>query len=406
LEAENSLNDGTGLIMDNRLLQETRKIYTEVFNEQSVIEAWGPGRVNLIGEHTDYNEGYVLPLAVDRGAFLAGKGRTDGKVSLYSADFKDLAEFPVKDLQKDPAHHWADYFKGVLDQFLKRGVPFKGCQAVLKGNLPQGAGLSSSASLEVATAVFLKKISGAEWPDVELVKAAQAAENQFVGVQCGIMDQFAAYFGKEGCALFLDCRSLEYQWIPVPGSIRVVVCNTGVKRALAGSAYNQRRQECEEGVRRLREVLPSIRSLRDVSEGDFEKHQELLSPVVRKRCRHVISENQRVLDTIEALKAGDLKKVGSLMYQSHDSLRQDYVVSCRELDALVEIARKDPAVIGSRMTGAGFGGCTVNLVPAEAVKEFQAEASREYEKEAGLKLETYVFSAANGAKYFQACQAK
>lgn len=382
------------------LLDETRKIYSDLFGERPEISAWGPGRVNLIGEHTDYNEGYVLPLAVDRGIFLAGKARQDGRVVLHSADYQDRAEFSSGDLQKDPDHPWADYFKGVLEQFLKRNVPFKGCQAVLKGNLPQGAGLSSSASLEVASAVFLEKATGSVLQDLELVKAAQAAENQFVGVQCGIMDQFASYFGKEAHALLIDCRSLDHQWVAVPPSLKVVVCNTGVKRRLASSAYNKRRQECEEGVKILSTVLPGIRSLRDVSTSDLIKHKNLLPADIQKRCRHVVFENQRVLDTVKALAEGNFEKLRGLLLESHDSLRDDYEVSCAELDLLVEAARKNKKVAGGRMTGAGFGGCTVNLVPKDEVENFRSEAAKTYENTFG-KLETYVFSRRTGQNIFR-----
>ncbi|HEY5039047.1 MAG TPA: galactokinase [bacterium] len=386
--------------MESYLLDEARKFYSEGFGDKPRIESWGPGRVNLIGEHTDYNEGYVLPLAVDRGLFLVGKARTDGRVILHSADYQDRVEFPFHNLKKDPDHPWADYFKGVLDQFQKRGATFSGCQAVLKGDLPQGAGLSSSASLEVATAVFLEKVTGFNLQDMELIKTAQAAENQFVGVQCGIMDQFASYLGKEGQVLFIDCRSLDYQWVPFPSSLKLVVCNTGVKRRLGSSAYNKRREECEEGVKKLSSVLPHLHSLRDVSLADFKKHENLLPLEIQKRCRHVISENQRVLDTMKALASKDLERLRSLLLESHDSLQMDYEVSCPELDLLVEISRKNRKVAGGRMTGAGFGGCTVNLVPEEAVEGFRQEATKAYEKKF-RKLETYVFSPANGAKYFQ-----
>jgi len=382
---------------------ETVKTYLDVFGEKPKVKAWGPGRVNLIGEHTDYNEGYVLPLAVDCGVFIVGKERKDGKVVLYSPDYGTEVQFSSENLQRDPENPWSDYFKGVLEQFQKRGMAFKGCQAVLKSNLPQGAGLSSSAALEVASAVFLEQVTGFALQDLELVKAAQAAENQFVGVQCGIMDQFVSYFGKEANALLIDCRSLDYQWVAMPPSLKVVVCNTGVKRRLASSAYNKRRGECEEGVKIFSAVLPGVHSLRDVSPADFIKHQNLLPADIRKRCRHVVFENQRVLDTIKALSSGDLEKLRLLLLASHDSLRDDYEVSCAELDMLVEIARKNEKTAGGRMTGAGFGGCTVNLVPEEEVESFRREAVRVYEKTFG-KLETYVFSPADGAKYFLAKQ--
>jgi galactokinase len=374
-------------------------LYARHFQGRLEVRSWAPGRVNLIGEHTDYNEGYVLPLAVDRGVGFAGSARSDRKVVLYSADYDRRVEFSLDELNLDRKNPWANYFKGVADQLQKKGVKLKGCQAVLKGDLPQGAGLSSSAALEVSSAVFLKKISSFQLEDMNLVKSAQAAENQFVGVHCGIMDQYASYLGRAGQALLIDCRSLEGKAVSIGSGVQVVVCNSGVKRSLAGSAYNERRRECEEGVEALRKVLPDIRALRDVSVRDLEKHQGLLSPIVLKRVRHIVTENQRVLAMVEALGEADWPKVGKLLYESHNSLRDDYEVSCEELDALVEIAQNNPQVIGGRMTGAGFGGCTVNLVTEAEVKGFQREIEEGYPKITGRKAEVYVFSPADGAKY-------
>ncbi len=374
-------------------------IYARAFSGQPNVFSWAPGRVNLIGEHTDYNDGFVLPMAVDKGVAILGAAREDRTVRLHSADYNQAVEFSLDQLVSDLKNPWVNYFKGVADQLQKRGMKLKGCQAVLKGDLPQGAGLSSSAALEVASAVFLQKISGFEMADLDLVKTAQAAENQFVGVNCGIMDQYASYLCKEGQALLIDCKSLKCGWVPLKGPVKVVVCDTKVKRTLAGSAYNDRRRECERGLRALNARLPAVQSLRHLSLEDLKKHQGLLDPVVLKRVRHVVTENQRVLDAVAALEKGDYPAMGRLMYESHESLKSDYEVSCRELDVMVRIAKNNPQVYGGRMTGAGFGGCTVNLVREEAVAGFRREILDGYQRETGKEAEVYVFSPANGAKY-------
>jgi len=386
--------------MDALLKKQTKETYASIFGGSPTVESWGPGRVNLIGEHTDYNHGFVLPMAVNRGVFICGGPRTDGKVILYSADYLDRVEFEGDTLVKDPTHVWADYFKGVLAQYLKAGGKFRGCQAVVKGDLPQGAGLSSSAALEVASGIFLEKVGGLVWGDLDLIKAAQAAENQFVGVQCGIMDPFASFLGKENNALMIDCQTLAYEWVPIHPDVKIVVCNTGIKRTLSNSEYNQRRHECEEAVRLLKPALPHIHTLRDLSVADFERNQELLPETILKRCRHVVSENQRVMEMVRALEQDDLITAGTLMAQSHESLRDDYEVSCKELDLLADLAQKNETVYGARMTGAGFGGCTVNLVQQNGVEEFRHEATREYKLKTGLILESYVFNAAAGAKFY------
>ena len=386
--------------MDKQLIQQTKETYASLFKNSPSVESWGPGRVNLIGEHTDYNAGYVLPMAVNQGVYFCGQARTDGKVFLYSADYQGRVEFETGKLFKDPAHPWAGYFKGVLAQYLNAGGKFHGCQAVLKGDLPQGAGLSSSAALEIASAVFLEKISGLIWGDLDLIKAAQAAENQFVGVNCGIMDPFASFLGKENNALMIDCQNLAYEWVPIHPEVDIVVCNTGVKRTLSQSAYNQRRQECEEGVRLLNRTLPHVNTLRDLLVADLDRHRDLLPETILKRCRHVVSENQRVLDMVRALEKNDLISAGTLMSQSHESLRDDYEVSCPELDLLAELAQKNKEVYGARMTGAGFGGCTVNLVQKNGVESFRQQAGLEYKSKTGLNLESYVFNAAAGAKFY------
>ncbi len=383
------------------LREQTGDLFLKTFAAKPEITVMAPGRVNLIGEHTDYNEGYVLPMAVDRGIAIAGRKRNDLKITLYSADYQEQDEFSVNAIRHDISRPWANYFKGVALLLKQNGIPLGGCEAVLKGDLPQGGGLSSSAALEVASAVFLKKLFGVDMEDLDLVRLAQKAENEFVGVQCGIMDQFASHMGGKDHALFIDCRSLEHDWVPLGTGLKVVVFNTGIKRELASSDYNERRRQCEEGVREFLKFLPGIQSLRDVSLCDFEKYQAQLEPVIMKRCRHVISENQRVLDTVEALKAKNLERVKVLFRESHESLRDDYEVSCHELDTLVELGQEHPLQKGSRMTGAGFGGCTVHLVPAEeqVVENFISFVSEGYQRRIGRKPEYYVFTASPGAKF-------
>ena len=383
------------------LTEQAKDLFLKTFAGRAEAAVMAPGRVNLIGEHTDYNEGYVLPMAVDHGIAIAGRKREDHKITLYSADFGQTAEFSVDHLHRDPTTRWADYLKGVAFLLKQGGKALGGFEAVVKGDLPQGSGLSSSAALEVATAVFLCHLFHLDLKDLDLVRLAQRAENEFVGVQCGIMDQFASHMGGKDHALFIDCRSLEHDWVPLGNDLKVVAFNTGVKRELASSEYNERRRQCEEGGREFAKIIPGIHSLRDVSLCDFEKHQGRLEPVVMKRCRHVITENQRVLDTVEALKNKNLERVKALFRESHESLRDDYQVSCTELDILVELAQEHPLQKGSRMTGAGFGGCTVHLVPKDEQVEanFISFVTTGYENRVGRKPEVYVFTPSAGAKF-------
>jgi galactokinase len=360
--------------------------------------AYAPGRVNLIGEHTDYNEGFVLPAAVDRGVAVAARRVAGGTFTLHAADLGERCAFAGATLERDPAHPWADYFKAVVWALAKRGIDVPSCEAVVTGDLPRGAGLSSSAAYEVATALVLARLGGFELPSLDLAMLAREAENGFVGVACGIMDQMASTFGEQGSALLLDCRSLAHETVQIPSGLKVVVVNSGVRHALASSEYNQRRAECEEGVRILASLRPDIRSLRDVSAEDEARFFALLPSVVRKRCRHVVSENARVLEAVAAMRTGDLARLKSLMAASHVSLRDDYEVSCPELDILVELALALPACHGARLTGAGFGGSTVNLVDAAAVEEFSRSVAAGYQARTGRPAESYVFEPSAGAR--------
>ncbi len=356
-----------------------------------------PGRVNLIGEHTDYNDGFVMPAAIEFQTWIAAGVRSDPRLVVHSLNFCETCEFDLDEPNPQRAGHWSDYLRGVALALAQAGVPIHGTNLVLHGNVPLGAGLSSSASLELATALALSAIADQAPDHTQLARICQRAENEFVGARCGIMDQFVSANGRAGQALLLDCRSLAFALVPLPAGISLVICNTMVKHAIAGGEYNERRAQCEEGVRLLQRVFPDFRALRDVSPEQLEEHRAELPPIVYKRCRHVITENARTLAARDALCAGDLARVGQLMAGSHRSLRDDYEVSCPELDIMVELANQAPGTVGARMTGGGFGGCAINLVRSEAVERFRAEIAHGYEQRTGCKPEVYVSAAGDGA---------
>jgi len=380
-----------------RLLEEFRARFP---HSQPAAVAWGPGRVNLLGEHTDYNDGFVFPMAIDAGIQIAGALNGTSQVNLYSLDYAAEESFLLEEIAPSEKNPWANYLKGVFWQFQKLGYKPQGADLVIQGNVPQGAGLSSSAALEVAAALLLATLHSWRLDAVDLVKLAQKAENEFVGVACGIMDQFASMLGQEDHALFLDCRTLDYEAVPLPLAERglaVAVVNSGVRRGLAGSEYNTRRRQCEEAVQLLRERIPGIKALRDVGAEHLNLVNELPDPLA-KRARHVVTENARVLEGVAALKAGDLEKFGRLLNASHESLRDDYEVSCRELDLLVELALEVPGVLGPRMTGAGFGGCTIALVPQTSLPAFKEHVQSEYQRRTGIEPEIFSFRPAPGAR--------
>ena len=338
-----------------------------------------PGRVNLIGEHTDYNEGFVLPGATDKAVVFAVSPRADGVCHLVSHDYDQEFRCEIDALHRSPLR-WPDYLQGVLDQFLRAGHRIGGFNCVFGGDIPIGAGMSSSAAIEGGLAFALNAISGLKLDSLTLVKMAQKAEHEFVGVRCGIMDQFINILGRERSVLKIDCRSLEFEPFPFEREdLRVVVSDTLVRRELASSEYNVRRGQCEAGVNVLKAHDPSLRSLRDVGLDLLREHRSELDPVVYRRCEYVVRENIRVTEACAALARNDFAVFGGLMNLSHAGLRDDYEVSSAELDALVEAARRVPGVLGARMMGAGFGGCTISLVEAEAVPEFQARVARDYE---------------------------
>jgi galactokinase len=362
------------------------------------VVAFAPGRVNLIGEHTDYNEGFVLPAAVDRGVAVAGRRVAGDTFTLHAVDLGESCTFARDALKRDPAPSWADYFKGIVWALSTRGIDVPVCEAAITGDIPQGAGLSSSAAYEVATVRLLSALGGFELPPLEVAKLAREAENGFVGVACGIMDQMASTFGEQGKALLLDCRSLAHEAVEIPAGLTLVVVNSGVRHSLASSEYNKRRAECEEGVRSLASLRPGVRSLRDVGADDEARFFAMLPPVVRKRCRHVVSENARVVEMVSAMRSCDIAGIKILTAASHASLRDDYEVSCPELDILVELALALPACQGARLTGAGFGGSTVNLVETAAVAPFSDAVASGYQSRTGRSAEIYVFEPSSGAR--------
>jgi galactokinase len=357
-----------------------------------------PGRVNLIGEHTDYNDGFVLPSAIDFCIRVAIAARGDRILTVHSGDFEETIEFSLDHLPAHRAGRWLDYVIGVATMLLEAGYNLSGANLFIEGNVPQGAGLSSSAALEVAVGYALLSVANLTIERNTLALLCQRAENLFVGARCGIMDQFVSCYGKAGCALLLDCRSREFHHLRLPENVRIVICNTMVRHSVASGEYNKRRAECEEGVRILRRYLPRICALRDVTTANLESYgRELPLPILR-RCRHVVSENARVLDAAAALDHCDLEAFGVLMKQSHQSLRDDFEVSCPELDLMVDLAVPLDGVVGGRMTGGGFGGCTVNLVHDENVEAFKYEVSSSYHHAMGLRPEIYVCGAADGAR--------
>jgi len=365
--------------------------FRESFGGAPEVVAVAPGRVNLIGEHTDYNDGFVLPMALDRGIALAGRRRGDDTVLLHSANFGQTVPFRLGELRPDETARWADYPKGVLDEFQKAGHRVAGMACAIYGDVPLGAGLSSSAAFEVVTAYVVSQLNGIALSGPEMARLCQRAENRFVGVNCGIMDQMASALSLRDHALFIDCRDLNYRHVPLDRDrVSLVICNSGVQRGLVDSEYNTRRAQCEEGVRLLSEILPGIRALRDVSVAAFEVRGDVLPDEVSRRCRHVITENRRVERAVDCLQTGDYAAFGALMNASHVSLRDDYEVSCTELDALVTLARDIEGCLGARLTGAGFGGCTVNLLERDRMDAFVQKLPEHYERLTGIRGEIYV----------------
>ena len=404
----------TNPAVENRLYALEQRFVQLFGGSPSVYQA--PGRVNLIGEHTDYNDGFVMPAAIGFCTRVSIAPRHDRKLVIHSENYSEQVEFDLDRLPAARARHWSDYVIGVVQMLVRSGKNLGGANLLVDGNVPLGAGLSSSASIEVAVGYALLDLGDRALDQTELDRTeierpkddrtnidrtklallCQQAENEFVGARCGIMDQFVASHGEHGKALLLDCRSLEYRLLPVPGDVALVICNTMVKHSIAKGEYNQRRAECEAGVRGLSKHLPNARALRDVTPEDLEAYGRELPDVVMRRCRHVIGENARVLQAAAALELGDLQAFGNLMRESHRSLRDDFEVSCSELDLMVELAEQAEGVYGTRMTGGGFGGCTIALVQVDCVEAFKRTVQEGYERSTGCKPEIYVCSAADG----------
>jgi galactokinase len=360
-----------------------------------------PGRVNLIGEHTDYNDGLVMPAAIGFACWVAIARRPDRKLILYSENFGEAYEADLDELGGRRSGHWADYPLGVAWALQDAGYRLQGANLYIAGDVPLGAGLSSSAAIEVSSGYSLLSLANHEVDRTRLARLCQRAENEFVGARVGIMDQFVSCHGRAGHALMIDCRSLEYRALKLPPKVGLIICNTMVKHKLQAGDYNVRRAECEEAVRRLSNVLPGIRSLRDVSAEQLEQNRNVLSETLYRRCRHVISENGRVREVAELLAQGNTDGLREEMSASHQSMRDDYEISCRELDVMVEIAGRQRGVYGARMTGGGFGGCTINLVDVEHAAEFERRVSAEYKSAIGLRPDIYICEASQGAEFME-----
>ena len=385
--------------MKNKMLEK----FNEKFGyKQGVRVFFSPGRVNLIGEHTDYNGGHVFPCALSFGTYGAIALRDDKVVRMYSENFDDkgIISFDIENLKNDKEHDWANYPKGVIDVLSKHGYDVnKGFDMVVYGNIPNGAGLSSSASLELLMAVMMNDIYDFNIDRVELVKYCQEAENDFIGVNCGIMDQFAIGMGKDSNAILLDCNTLDYKYSTVNLKDEVIViANTNKRRGLADSKYNERRGECEEALKELQSEL-KINALGELTEDEFEQSKHLIKNDVRaKRAKHAVYENQRTLKAVKALENNDIDTFGKLMNESHNSLRDDYEVTGKELDTLVDLASKQEGTIGSRMTGAGFGGCTVSIVKKPMVEKFIKNVGKEYKEKIGYDADFYVANIGSGTR--------
>ncbi len=370
-------------------------------SDKDISIYFSPGRVNLIGEHTDYNGGYVFPCALTYGTYLAVRDTGPGLIRFSSMNFDFYKEIPLDKLSDKIGNEWVNYPLGVIDEFRKTGTGItSGMELLFSGDIPNGAGLSSSASIETVTAMLINQKFGNNLLDKEdLAKLCQRAENIFVGVNCGIMDQFSALMGKQNHAIFLNCNTLDYELVPLSLSQhRLIISNTNKKRKLSDSKYNERRSECEQAVSDLNRIRP-VRNLGELKLADFEAlAHNIPDAIVRKRAKHVVTEDQRCLDAVDALKNNNLEKFGSLMNSSHDSLRDDYEVTGIELDTLVEEAKKIEGVAGSRMTGAGFGGCTVSVVHENSVSDFINKVGAAYNRKTGLKADFYIADSGDGTK--------
>lgn len=380
--------------MNNQKLAE---VFGTKFGKSPQLVVRAPGRINLIGEHTDYNNGFVLPAAIDKAIVFAVAKSETSSFQFYASDIDDEFDFEGHQLQVNEGKKWANYLIGVIAQFQKKGYSVPPLQIAFGGNIPLGAGLSSSAAVECGLAYAINELLGLHLPKEELAHMAQKAEHEFAGVQCGIMDQFASLMGAKEHVIRLDCQTLEYEYFPFPmDKYQIVLCDTQVKHSLASSEYNTRRLECEEGVALLSNYYPDVKSLRDVNIAMLEKHRKEMDPIVFDRCQYVVLENIRVLEGCRDLSSGDLEAFGRKMYASHEGLSKRYAVSCPELDFLVEQTEDKPYVLGARMMGGGFGGCTINLVEVRHIEQFEAEMKQSYKARFNIDLVTYQVAIEDG----------
>ena len=368
----------------NSLQKKVANEFATRFGERPSHIVHSPGRVNLIGDHTDYNDGFVLPMVIDRAVWIALRPTTDEQVQIHSLDYEEMAGFDLTRFQYK-SKHWLEYVKGVAHTLQQSGYTLRGWEGVMAGNVPRGAGLSSSAALELATARAFTAVSELEWNAAAMAKLAQKAENEWVGMNCGIMDQMVSAAGIPDHALFIDCRSLETELVPLPAETAVVILDTNTRRGLVDSAYNERRQQCETAA-----AYFGVPALRDVSMAEFEARAGGLDPLIGQRARHVITENERVLTAVQAMRHSDATLLGQLMNASHASLRDDYEVSSHELNEIVAIAQVQSGCLGARMTGAGFGGCAVALVIAGVVGAFAKEVGMAYEAATNITPQIYI----------------
>lgn len=379
--------------------------FREIFGGSPLLVR-SPGRVNLIGEHTDYNSGFVLPAAIDKSILFAIRARADRHCRLFAADLNEGHEFDLDGFEKD-SKHWPNYLMGVVDQFLRSGIRLNGFDCVFGGNIPIGAGLSSSAALEAGLAVALNEIFKLNIDRLQLAHLAHRAENEFVGVQCGIMDQFINIFGMKDRAVLLDCRSLEHHYYPFDGEqLSLVLCDSGVRRQLASSEYNIRRAQCEKAVHILQQFDPNVKSLRDATLDLLEEHRQALGELLFRRSAYVVRENLRVLAACEDLQRKDWQAFGQRMYQSHQGLRDDYEVSSPELNLLIELAAGTSGVLGARMMGAGFGGCTINLVEKKQLENVTGSLQESYYRRAAKPVAIYVARIQAGTSVITAQEAR
>jgi galactokinase len=377
--------------MKEKVLQDFKKNFG---GEPIIVRS--PGRVNIIGEHTDYNNGFVLPAAIDKAIYVAVSPRNDEQIKLYSGEFDKSFDTSLTKL-KPTKEGWPNYILGVADQLMKRGYAIKGFNLAIDGDVPIGSGLSSSAAVECATAFALNEIFKLGISKKDLAFIGQKAEHTFAGVMCGIMDQFASVFGKKDHVIKLDCQSLDYEYVPLKlEGYKILLLNTNVKHSLASSEYNTRRAQCEQGVAWIKEHHPEVNSLRDADMEMLHKYVQPKDALIYKRCKYVVEEKERLLTGCEDLKKGDLKSLGRKMFQTHDGLSKEYEVSCKELDFLVDAVRNNPDIVGARMMGGGFGGCTINIVKEEAIDPLVKSIGESYEKNMGKELTAYIAQVEDG----------